>query len=193
MMKIFLIADNHFSDYDGSDDVIHIFHRPYKSAQEMNSDMIKKWNSVVRQEDRAFIVGDFAWKWDEFQKYSSQLYGKKFFIMGNHDIQGDREWDTNAEFHDSVFPLMSVLAYRGRDYLLVHRPEDVPKWWKSWVIHGHHHWMLPKYPFIDGKNKNINVACELIDYTPVDFDWILSLDIDKIKTMDTINSDPKLW
>lgn len=53
--------------------------------------------------------------------------------------------------------------------------------------------MLPKFPFIDGKRKNINVACELIDYMPVDLDWILSLNFDNIERMDTINSTPKLW
>jgi calcineurin-like phosphoesterase family protein len=193
MPKTFLISDNHFTDYDGPDDVIHIFHRDYPNSVAMNTDMIKKWNNVVQPNDSVFSIGDFAWKWDEFQKYANQLNGKKFFIMGNHDIQGDREYDSNAEWHDAIFPIMSVLTYKKRDYLLVHRPEDIPKWWKGWVIHGHHHWMLPKFPFIDGKRKNINVACELIDYTPVDFDRILLLDIDTIEQMDTLKSEPVRW
>lgn len=190
---IFLIADNHFSDYDGPDDVIHVFNRPYRNSYEMNLDMITKWNSVVSNDDRIFIIGDFAWKWDEIHKFSEKLNGKKYFIMGNHDFEGDRKWDVNAEFHEGIFPLISILAYGGRDFLLVHRPEDVPKWWKGWVIHGHHHWMLPKYPFIDGKNKNINVACELVDFAPVNFDQLIALNIDQIKRMDTINSKPEFW
>jgi calcineurin-like phosphoesterase family protein len=83
---------------------------------------------------------------------------------------------------------MAFFSYKKRDFLLVHDPQDVPKWWKGWAIHGHHHMMLPKFPFIDGKRKNINVACELIDYTPVDLDWILSLNLDNIKRMDTRSS-----
>jgi calcineurin-like phosphoesterase family protein len=190
MPRIFLISDNHFSDYDGPKNVIDIFQRKYPNSSQMNADMIVKWNSVVRPDDVVFSIGDFAWTWDEFQKYANHLNGKKYFVMGNHDLEGDRDWDSNAEWHDSIFPIMSVFTYKKRDYLFVHRPEDVPAWWKGWVIHGHHHWMLPKFPFIDGKRKNINVACELVDYTPVDLDWILSLDIDSIVRMDTVNDNP---
>lgn len=88
---------------------------------------------------------------------------------------------------------MSVLTYNNRDFLLVHEPENVPYWWNGGVIHGHRHWRLPRFPFIDGKNRNINVACELIDYTPVDLDWILSLNIDSIKRMDSIKSKIVRW
>jgi len=111
-------------------------------------------------------------------KYVPYLKGNKIFIWGNHD------WGTDAGGHHVV------LEYNKRKFFLVHRPEHIPYDWKDWVIHGHHHCMLPKFPFIDGKLKNINVSCELIDYTPVDIDWILSLDLDTIERMDTINSDP---
>jgi len=49
---------------------------------------------------------------------------------------------------------------------------------------------MPDYPFIDGRWKTINVSCELINYTPVDIDWILDRDIDTIRRMETINSEP---
>jgi hypothetical protein len=48
---------------------------------------------------------------------------------------------------------------------------------------------MPEFPFIDGKHKNINVACELVDYTPVNLDRILLPDIDTIKWMDTIKAE----
>ena len=78
-----------------------------------------------------------------------------------------------------------MLCPRAKDG--VHDPKDVPKWWNGWVIHGHHHWM-PEYPFIDGKKKNINVACERVNYTPVDLDWIINLNIDTIEWMDIADS-----
>jgi len=197
---IFVIADNHFSDYDDPKDVIHVFQRKnpdtnekYPNLAAMNEDMIQRWNQTVRQNDHIFSIGDFAWTMDEFQKYTAQLNGKKHFIMGNHDLEGDLKYLKDAKYFDASFPVMTYFSYKKRDFLLVHDPQDVPKWWNGWVIHGHHHWMLPKYPFIDGKNKNINVACELVGYTPVDLDWILSLEIDNIKKMDTINSAPEFW
>jgi calcineurin-like phosphoesterase family protein len=88
---------------------------------------------------------------------------------------------------------MSVLTYRDQEFLLIHNPDEVPKWWKGGVIHGHHHYMLPKYPFIDGKKRNINVSCELIDYSPIELDWVIDLDIDSIKRMNTVKSKPIKW
>lgn len=190
MSRIFLISDNHFTDYDGPDDVIHIFKRPYKNSGEMNTDMIKKWNETVRPEDVVFSIGDFAWTFDEFRKYTDLLNGKKYFIMGNHDIEGDLKYNINAEYHETIFPIMSFFSFKKKDFILVHDPHDVPQWWNGWVIHGHHHWMLPDFPFIDSRKKNINVACELINYTPIDLEWILSLNIDTINRMDTIKSIP---
>lgn len=193
MPRIFLISDNHFGDYDGPDSVISIFNRPFKNSSEMNAAMVENWNHVVANDDAVIIPGDFAWLADEMIRYASLLKGRKYFILGNHDFEGNRWWRNEKEFDNAIFPLMSVLTYKNRDFLLVHQPEDVPRWWDGWVIHGHHHWMLPKYPFIDGKNRNINVSCELIDYTPVDLDWILSLDIEGIRRMDTISSEPVRW
>jgi calcineurin-like phosphoesterase family protein len=82
-----------------------------------------------------------------------------------------------------------VLEYRGRMFYIVHNPDHAPGNRKGWVIHGHHHWM-PEYPFIDGRKKTVNVACELVGYTPVDIDWILSLDIGSIRRMETVDSEP---
>lgn len=193
MSRVFLISDNHFSDYDGPDGIIAKFHRKFSNSAEMNACMIRNWNRVVNKNDKVFSMGDFAWLKDEMIKYASQLNGVKYFILGNHDFEGDRWWLNEENYDNAIFPLMSVLTYKNRDFLLVHRPEDVPSWWNGWIIHGHHHWMLPKFPFIDGKTRNINVSCELVDYTPVDLDWILSLDLDSIQRMDTVKSMPIRW
>lgn len=193
MSRVFLISDNHFSDYDGPDGIIAKFHRIFSNSVEMNAFMIRNWNRVVNKDDKVFSMGDFAWLKDEMIKYASQLNGVKYFILGNHDFEGDRWWLNEENYDNAVFPLMSVLTYKNRDFLLVHRPEDVPSWWNGWIIHGHHHWMLPKFPFIDGKTRNINVSCELVDYTPVDLDWILSLDLNNIRRMDTVKSTPIRW
>ncbi len=192
MCRSFLISDNHFGDYDGEGSVIEVFHRQFKNSAVMNATMVRNWNGVVRPEDQVFVMGDFAWLRDEMIKYGSQLNGKKYLILGNHDFEGNRWWLNEDHLDNAVIPLMSVLTYNNRDFLLIHRPEDVPKWWKGWVIHGHHHWMR-EYPFIDGEKRNINVSCELIDYTPVNIDLIFSIGFDTIKRMDTIKSEPVRW
>lgn len=190
--KIFLISDNHFGDYDGPKSVIEIFDRKFDNSAQMNAKMMENWNTVVGPYDIVISLGDFAWLSYEMKKYADKLNGIKYFILGNHDFEGDRKWLKEVNFQDAIFPLMSIITYKNRDFVLVHRPEDVPYWWNGWVIHGHHHTM-PEYPFIDGKKRNINVACELVNYTPVSLDWIVSMNIDKVKRMDSIESKPIKW
>lgn len=173
MSRIFLISDNHF----GAEDVRRIFKRPFKTIGEMDREMIKRWNRIVKPEDIVISLGDFSW--EPTRRYSEKLKGNKILIRGNHD------WGPEAGGEHMV------LEYQGNKFYLVHDPDKVHElWnWNEWVIHGHHHWM-PEYPFIDGTWKTINVACELINYTPIELDWILSLDIDTIKRMETADSEP---
>ena len=50
---------------------------------------------------------------------------------------------------------------------------------------------MSKYPFINGERKTINVSVELTNYRPISLDYLLSLDIDSIKRMETISSNPE--
>ena len=85
-----------------------------------------------------------------------------------------------------------VLQYNNKHFDLVHDPHDAPPDWEYGVIHGHkHNNDLAKFPFINGKEKRINVSAELVNYRPVSLDFILSLDLDSIERMDTISSVPQ--
>ena len=56
----------------------------------------------------------------------------------------------------------------------MHDPADIPSDWKDWAICGHHHNnKLDEYPFIDKRNKRINVSNELTKFRPVDMDEII--------------------
>jgi calcineurin-like phosphoesterase family protein len=196
MPRTFLISDNHF----GSNEVIKYFGRVYpgtkisfEDANKMDAFMIDVWNRTVESDDTVFSIGDFTWAgdwksperywWqapDTYQDYLDKLNGHKVLVHGNHDPWNEDPWNMGG----------NILHYKGRMFYLTHDPTFVPKNWKDWVIHGHHH-KMPDRPFIDGKNKNINVACELVNYTPVDIDWILSLDLETIeRRRDTINKVP---
>jgi len=193
MPRIFLISDNHF----GSDEVIGIFKRtnprtgkPFKNAEEMDALMIEQWNKTVGPDDTVFSIGDFTWAGDwknpeqfwweapeTYQQYLDKLNGYKVLVHGNHDPWNADPWDVGG----------NILHHEGRMFYLTHVPEFIPENWTDWAIHGHHHWN----PFIDGQWKNINVACEVVDYTPISLDWLLSLDINNIWRMDTSTSKPE--
>jgi calcineurin-like phosphoesterase family protein len=159
----------------------HVFPRPeFKDNNDMNETMIQNWNSVVSRDDLVISIGDFCYT--DPRRWLDQLNGNKIMIRGNHD-----NWCEGyaGDWH-------MILEYQKKRFYVTHDPAYVPREWTEWVIHGHHHDM-PDYPFINGKQKNINVACELVDYTPVALDWLLSLDIEKIKRMNKLKSVPEFW
>jgi calcineurin-like phosphoesterase family protein len=73
------------------------------------------------------------------------------------------------------FKKMFVLKYKNYRFLLTHTPEDIPIDWKDWAICGHHHNSdLERFPFIDKKNKRINISTELTNYTPIEINELIS-------------------
>ena len=53
---IFLTSDLHL----GHANIIKYCNRPYRDVNEMNEDLINKWNQVIGDTDRVFFLGDFA-------------------------------------------------------------------------------------------------------------------------------------
>lgn len=82
LSKIFYISDLHF----GHSNIIRYDHRPYKNANEMDQDLIKKWNDVVSDEDFVYILGDISWHHEpKTVEIFKQLKGHKILVKGNHD------------------------------------------------------------------------------------------------------------
>lgn len=100
----FFISDLHFGHYG----VIDYSNRPYKhwlrylpflkknqylysiykrkSVQKMEDDLIKKWNQVVKTNQRVLICGDFAYMpLKKMESLLKKINGKKVLIKGNHD------------------------------------------------------------------------------------------------------------
>ena len=59
-MKIFYIGDLHF----GHNNIIKYDDRPFLNVQEMDMSLINNWNSVVTDEDKVIILGDFTMSGD---------------------------------------------------------------------------------------------------------------------------------
>jgi calcineurin-like phosphoesterase family protein len=182
--KTFLISDLHF----GHELTLLFVPRPFESTHDMNVALIKNWNDTVKSGDVIWHLGDL--NWTQHPKFwIHKLHGKALYIRGNHDT------------HSRWMKPYAILRRGEHSFILVHDPDDdnyiIPSNYSGWIIHGHHHGGRDKdgnlYPFIDGINKRINVVAELINYRPVDLDWIISLDLDTIKWMSTINDVPQRW
>lgn len=81
--KIFFIGDLHF----GHENVIKFDNRPYKTVDEMNEDLIRRWNNKVSPGDIVYVLGDLIWK--TYNKSAADLIkrlnGQIILIKGNHD------------------------------------------------------------------------------------------------------------
>ncbi len=50
----FFTSDTHF----GHKNIITFCSRPFETIDEMNDNLIKNWNDMVKPTDRVFVVGD---------------------------------------------------------------------------------------------------------------------------------------
>jgi len=178
--NIYLISDTHFDHAN----IIKYCNRPYGNVREMNRALTINWNSVVRPRDTVYFLGDWSFgRGSRPPKYwIRRLNGHIISIKGSHDrlIRGMR-------LHER-----KVICYGKHRFLLLHDPSQAPSSWNDWIIHGHkHNSNMRNYPFINGKKKTINISVELIKYKPISIDYLLSLNIDKIKRMETIASKPE--
>lgn len=107
-----------------------------------------------------------------------RLNGEIFYIRGNHD--------RDAITRTTVIPDRHGIKYRDYKFLLMHGPHR-PFGYDGWIIHGDkHNNNLKDYPFINQKNKTVNVCAELVDYTPLALDRLILL-IETGRSYKTIN------
>ena len=92
MANLLFTADTHYSHSN----VINYDSRPFKTIEEMNKELIRRFNERVKEDDTCIIVGDFCFKNSPHGKegeglpvhaknYIKQLNGLKVFVRGNHD------------------------------------------------------------------------------------------------------------
>ena len=94
MPAVFLVSDTHFGHmgvckFTRSDGVTKL--RPYTTPEEMDEDMVAKWNDRVRPTDKVYHLGDVVIN-RRALKTLARLNGDKVLIRGNHDIFRDDEY-----------------------------------------------------------------------------------------------------
>ena len=94
MPSVFLVSDTHFGHmgvcrFTRDDGVTKL--RPYDTPEEMDEDMVAKWNERVKPTDKVYHLGDVVIN-RRALKTLSRLNGDKVLIRGNHDIFRDDEY-----------------------------------------------------------------------------------------------------
>jgi calcineurin-like phosphoesterase family protein len=84
-MKMFFTSDTHF----GHTNIIKHYNRPFSSIEEMNEEIVERWNSVVTKKDIVFHLGDielFNYSHVSIMDYIEKLqFYEIVLIRGNHD------------------------------------------------------------------------------------------------------------
>ena len=94
MPSVFLVSDTHFGHlgvckFTRNDGVTKL--RPWDNAEDMDEEMIKRWNETVRPNDKVYHLGDVVIN-RKALKTLGRLNGDKVLIRGNHDIFRDDEY-----------------------------------------------------------------------------------------------------
>jgi calcineurin-like phosphoesterase family protein len=88
MPATFLTSDTHFGHagvcrFTRSDGVTKL--RPWDTPEEMDEEMVRRWNETVRSNDKVYHLGDVVINRRALD-IMSRLNGDKVLIRGNHDI-----------------------------------------------------------------------------------------------------------
>ena len=95
MPAVFLVSDTHFGHagvckFTHPDDP-EVKLRPWTNPDEMDEEMIGRWNDRVRPTDKVYHLGDVVIN-RKALKTLARLNGDKVLIRGNHDIFRDDEY-----------------------------------------------------------------------------------------------------
>lgn len=181
---IYFTSDLHF----GHENVIHFDNRPFKNTEEMDAELIKRWNNKVKPGDLVYVLGDLIWKTKNGDAASiiKQLNGQIILIKGNHDrflhnAKAKKSLAAVKDYDDIHVTLKDGTVKRC---ILCHYfiPMYIGHRYGAIHLHGHSHITeeaneeieiakeLNKRGF---QNEIYNVGCMYWNYEPVTLDEIL--------------------
>lgn len=173
MSKTFVIADTHFGDTN----ILKYEKRPFKTKEEMDLELIARWNEKVSKQDRVFHLGDVGcYPKEKMGDLLGQLNGKKILILGNHDTYlSAQEWRTCGFEEVYTYPIVYdefiVMQHQPPQYI----NDAMPFYYLYGHVHG-----TKMYPTITPQSACVCV--ERWDYAPVNLETIKNY-------VDTLNMD----
>lgn len=168
---IWFTSDLHF----GHKGILNHVRHQFQHVQDMDRELIAKWNEKVAEQDVIWILGDFSFHRPESTiDILKSLKGRKFLIKGNHDkrlkdnILHDYFMDVR-DLHTLKVP--DPDGYQGAQRIvLCHYAMRV---WErshygSWQLYGHSHGSLKEMPYL----KAMDVGVDTNNLYPYSYDEI---------------------
>lgn len=166
---IWIISDTHFlqeSILSFKDEHGNLIRgQKFVSVDDMDEYIIYKWNSVVKDGDIVYHLGDvFSGDIHKFDILWKRLKGRKRLIVGNHD---DIETISKRNYFQKIMMWRKFPEY---GLLLSHAPIHKESLYdfktKKYFVNVHGHIHQNESP----DNGYINVSVEKIDYTPINIE-----------------------
>lgn len=161
--RCFWISDNHFSHKK----IIEYCNRPFSTAEEMDEEMIKRWNAKVTKADIVFFLGDFCFGRDSIDPslFLSRLNGKIYWVVGNHEKLDRIAVASNGKIMG--FHQILNISVNHQNIVMCHYPIT---YWEgreggAWMLFGHCHnsYQAPDHTL------SWNCGVELNNYEPISF------------------------
>ena len=169
--KIWFTSDTHFFH----NKVVEYCQRPFAGVEEMNEELIARWNSVVHRDGIVFHLGDFCFgKPDKWNYILDRLKGRISLVLGNHDA-GHITEEVAARFEGVAFQMR--LNVNGQKIYLNHFPflSYSGDNHGTWQLFGHIHSNSHNYNIIDEHRLAMlqpgqyDVGVDNNNFTPISF------------------------
>lgn len=188
----FVTADTHF----GHARINELAGRPFSSVEEMDAELIRRWNDTVGRDDVVLHLGDLALgPIQQSIALTARLNGRRFLVPGNHDrvspaAQNRRTIERFTPIYEragwTILPEIVQGTRAGRQLLASHYPywgdtqeverhtEHRPADRSVPLIHGHIH------AHDRGADRHqFHVGIDAFDYAPIPFTivdaWLVGL------------------
>lgn len=161
MSRKWVISDTHFYH----DRVITYEKRPFADIDEMNCQIIKRWNQVVSKRDKVFHLGDFSFgNKCQVADIVGQLKGDIYLILGNHDRSRSDAWWLETGIK-TVYRYPIIM---NNYFILSHEVTRLNSYMPYINLHGHTHGKC-----MEGF-QYINCSVEVNNYAPQNLDAVLT-------------------
>lgn len=159
--KDWFTSDTHF----GHKNIIIYCSRPFRDVEEMDRELIARWNARVTPEDHVYHLGDFAMASKvRIAEIRKALNGRITLILGNHDRSAKAMMECGF---DEVAEMGILPIGKGLEAVLHHEPlldYDPDRFHVHFCGHVHEKWASRRG---DKDAMIINVGVDQNDYQPI--------------------------